>query len=188
MSYSFACFPFSKEGLYSVSAFINTYFTVVEKCVVRNTLAIGSSFCKPLILFLKSLLPFCPPVWFAECLVLSNEPQKTHFFLNITLISNNEDSQQMPSIWGADISCTLFNLILWLHFVGTIIMAIFGWERGEAAWSKTPDWTVGVFIPHSCEVSNSSALECLITMLFLLLILCSAGPCVRIPLHPNVHP
>lgn len=37
-----------------MSASINTYFTVAEKCVVRNTLAIGSSFCKPLILFFKA--------------------------------------------------------------------------------------------------------------------------------------
>ena len=98
MSYSLtACFPFSKgEGLYYVSAFIKTYFTVVEKCIVRSTLAIGSSFCKPLVLFFK-----------ACCLSVLSDLQsalsylvgpKRLIFLNITLISNNEDSQQMPSI------------------------------------------------------------------------------------------
>ena len=130
MSYSLtACFPFSKgEGLYYVSAFIKTYFTVVEKCIVRSTLAIGSSFCKPLVLFFKAC---CLSVLLSDlqsALSYLVGPKRL-IFLNITLISNNEDSQQMPSIWGADISCTLFNLILWLHFVGAVIMFISGWER-----------------------------------------------------------
>ena len=125
----FAWFPFSKgEGFYSVSALINTYFTVVEKCVVRSTSAIGSSFCKPLILFFKAC---CLSVLLSD--LQSALPYlmgpKRHISLNITLISNNKDSQQMPSIWGADISHTLFNLILWLHFVGAVIMFISGWER-----------------------------------------------------------